>query len=121
MPVDFESYQPTDLPSEDTNGRRILEHLSDHPKLGFRPSELADELDIPRGSVGTTLRRLESRGFVRHKGDYWAIDPEAYDAQMASAIGLETVAEAFSGDYYDKSPDWDAALPKIEPEFSGSE
>jgi len=121
MPVDFESYQPTDLPSEDTNGRRILEHLANHPELGFRPGELADELDIPRGSVGTTLRRLESRGFVRHKGEYWAINPEAYDAQTASTIGLETVAEAFAGDYYDKNPDWDAELPEIEPESGDTE
>ena len=121
MPVDFESYQPTDLPSEDTNGRRILEFLADHPELGFRPSELADELDVPRGSVGTTLRRLESRGFVRHKGEYWAINPEAYDAQTASAIGLDTVAEAFSGDYYDENPDWDAELPDIEPNAGDTE
>lgn len=121
MPVDFESYHPTDLPSEDTNGRRILEYLADNPELGFRPSELADEIDIPRGSVGTTLRRLESRGFVRHKGDYWAINAEAYDAQTASAIGLETVAEAFAGDYYDENPDWDAELPDLEPDSGDTE
>ncbi|MDX1746949.1 MAG: helix-turn-helix domain-containing protein, partial [Halobacteriales archaeon] len=68
MPVDFESYHPSNLPTEGTNGRRILEHLAQHPELGFTPSELADELEIPRGSVGTTLSRLEERGLVRHKG-----------------------------------------------------
>lgn len=114
MPVDFESYRPTDLPSDGTNGRRILEFLAKNPDTGYRPSELAEELDIPRGSVGTTLRRLERRGLVRHKGPYWAIDPGAYDAETASAVGLETVAEAFEGDYYDRNPDWDEALPDIE-------
>ncbi len=59
-----------DLPNEDTNGRRILEHLADNPELGFRPSELEAALDIPRGSVGTTLKRLGDRGLVRHKGEY---------------------------------------------------
>ena len=113
MPVDFENYHPTDLPREDTHGRRVLEYLADNPELGFRPSELAAELDIPSGSVGTTLRRLESHGFVRHKGDYWAINSEAYDAESASVIGLETVAEAFRGDYYDRNPEWDAELPDI--------
>ncbi|WP_318570451.1 helix-turn-helix domain-containing protein [Salinigranum marinum] len=54
-----------DLPDEGTNGRRILEHLARHSELWFTPSELADELDIPRGSVGTTLSRLNERGVVR--------------------------------------------------------
>lgn len=114
MPVEFESYHPTDLPDEDTNGRRILEFLAANPELGYRAGELAAELDIPRGSVGTTLSRLESRGFIRHKGEYWAINPEAYDAHTASTIGLETVAEQFEGDYYDTDQDWDAVLPDLD-------
>ena len=121
MPVDFESYHPNDLPSEDTNGRRILEFLAENPGIGFRPSELAEELDIPRGSVGTTLRRLEQRGLVRHKGAYWAINVEAYDAQTASEIGLRAVAEQFEGDYYDRNGDWDEDLPSIDAEQTDGE
>ncbi|WP_435064370.1 MarR family transcriptional regulator [Halobaculum sp. EA56] len=116
MPVDFESYRPTDLPDEGTNGRRILEFLADRPDLGYRAGELAAELDIPRGSVGTTLSRLEERGLVRHKGEYWAIDPTAFDAHAASSVGLRTVAEEFAGDYYDENPDWDADLPDLNSE-----
>lgn len=67
MPVDFESYHPTDLPDENTNGRRILEFLAAHPEMGYRAGELADELEIAPGNVGTTLSRLENRGLVRHK------------------------------------------------------
>lgn len=114
VPVDFDSYRPTDLPDEETNGRRILEFLAANPETGFRASELARELDIPRGSVGTTLGRLEARGFVRHKGEYWAIDPDGYDAHAASVIGLEAVADQFDGDYYDENPDWDRHLPDLE-------
>ncbi|SIR96249.1 MarR family protein [Haladaptatus litoreus] len=116
MPVDFESYHPTELPNENTNGRYILEFLADDPELGYRAGELAKELDIPRGSVGTTLSRLETRGLVRHKGEYWAINPEAYDAHTASLIGLETVAIQFEGDYYDENPDWDEDLPDLDEE-----
>ena len=119
MPVDFESYHPSNLPNEGTNGRRILEHLAQYPELGFTPSELADELDISRGSVGTTLSRLEERGLVRHKGEYWAINIEAYDAQTASEIGLRSVADQFEGDQYDTNPDWDAELPDVDAETSG--
>ena len=118
MPVDFESYHPNDLPNEGTNGRQMLEYLAQHPELGFTPSELADELEIPRGSVGTTLGRLEERGLVRHKGDYWAINIEAYDAQTASEIGLRAVAEQFEGDQYDTNPDWDAGLSDVDAEAS---
>jgi DNA-binding Lrp family transcriptional regulator len=118
MPVDFESYHPNHLPDEGTNGRRILEHLAQYPDLGFTPSELADELGIPRGSVGTTLSRLEERGLVRHKGEYWAINIEAYDAQAASEIGLRAVADQFEGDHYDRNSDWDAALPDVDAETS---
>lgn len=114
MPVDFDHYRPTDLPDEDTNGRRIIEFLADHPTKGYRAGELAKELNIPRGSVGTTLSRLETRGFVRHKGEYWAINSEAYDAQTASLIGLKAVAEQFEGDYYDQHPNWDADLPDLD-------
>ena len=114
MPVDFESYHPTELPNENTNGRYILEFLAEDPDLGYRAGELAKELDIPRGSVGTTLSRLESRGLVRHKGEYWAINPEAYDAHTASLIGLETVSMQFEGDYYDENPDWDEDLPDLD-------
>ena len=121
MPVDFESYQPNDLPAENTNGRRILTFLAESPELGFRPSELVDELDIPRGSVGTTLRRLEQRGLVRHKGEYWAINGEAFDAHTASEIGLHTVAEQFEGDYYDRNDDWDDDLPQIDTEQTDDE
>lgn len=114
MPVDFESYQPNDLPDEETNGRQILEFLADHPGKGYRPGELAGELDMPRGSVGTTLRRLEERGLVRHKGEYWAIDPNGYDAASARSIGLAAVAEQFRGDHYDENADWDAELPDLD-------
>lgn len=119
MPVDFESYHPNDLPDEGTNGRRILEFLASHPEKGYRAGELAEELDVPRGSVGTTLDRLEARGFVRHKGKYWAINPEAYDARTASLVGLATVAERFEGDYYDCHPDWDAELPDLDDREGG--
>ena len=116
MPVDFESYHLNDLPDEGTNGRRILEHLAQHSELGFTPSELADELDIPRGSVGTTLSRLDERGLVRHKGEYWAINIEAYDAQTASEIGLRAVADRFEGDHDRTGPTlatWSTVRPVV--------
>ncbi|ELK54670.1 hypothetical protein D320_08802 [Haloferax sp. BAB-2207] len=51
---------------------------------------------------------------MRHKGEYWAINPDAYDAHTASLIGLAAVSEQFEGDYYDENPDWDANLPDFD-------
>lgn len=119
--MDFERYRPTDLPDENTNGRKILEFLAANPELGYRAGELAAELDIPRGSVGTTLSRLERRGLVRHKGEYWAIDPDGYDAHTASLVGLRSVADQFEGDYFDENPDWDAELPDLDERESDDE
>jgi len=113
MPAEVESYHPDDLPDEETNGRQILEFLATNPDLGFRATELAEELDIPRGSVGTTLRRLKEPGLLRHKAKYWAINVEAYDAHTASAIGLQAVADQFEDNYYDQNPDWDSDLPDL--------
>ena len=51
---------------------------------------------------------------MRHKGEYWAINPDAYDAHTASLIGLSAVSEQFVGDYYDENPNWDANLPGLD-------
>ena len=114
MPVDFENYQPSDLPGANTNGRKILRYLAASPETGYRAGEIAEALELPRGSVGTTLSRLHDQGFVRHKGQYWAINPDAYDAHTASLIGLAAVSEQFEGDYYDENPDWDANLSDLD-------
>jgi len=44
-----------------------MEFLLETPSVGYTPAELADQTEIPRGSVGPTLKRLEEAGLVRHK------------------------------------------------------
>ncbi|TVT83602.1 MarR family transcriptional regulator, partial [Haloferax volcanii] len=39
MPVDFENYQPSDLPGPNTNGRSILRFLAATPETGYRAGE----------------------------------------------------------------------------------
>ena len=73
----------------------MISNFSPRIPNGVSLSEIAEKLDVPRGSVGTTFGRLEQRSFVRHEGE---------------------VAERFEGDYYDQNPDWDADLPDVESE-----
>jgi hypothetical protein len=78
MPVDFGAYDPnTDLSgmrlTEGSNAAKILRFLADNPTKGFTPKEISEATGVPRGSVGTTLNRLEEHQLVRHTPPYWAI------------------------------------------------
>lgn len=92
MPVKFDEYSEADdpdLPVEPgSNGHAILLFLSRHPEMGFTPTEIHEHVDIPMGSIGPTLKRLEERELVRHKGSYWAIGEDdrlaSYDALLHS-------------------------------------
>ena len=69
MPIsrhDFET-EPTDTLEfgEGTQPRRILRFLANNPDAAFTQTEIHEETEIKRGSVGSVLSRLESRGLVR--------------------------------------------------------
>ena len=103
MPVDFEQYDPDESGglrlTAETNARVILEFLADNPAQGFTPKEIADATDVPRGSVGSTLSRLEERALVRHREPYWAIGDDDRLATYASMLhGLESAADRFEDD-----------------------
>jgi IclR helix-turn-helix domain. len=110
MPVDFEKHTPgsprIDL-SEGTNARRLMEFLLETPSVGYTPAELADQTEIPRGSIGPTLQRLEEAGLVRHKEPYWAAaEDDRLGSAIASFVGVETAASSFGDDWYDRKRRW---------------
>lgn len=117
MPVDFKTHEPggprIDL-SEGTNARRLLEFLLQSPGVGYTPAELAQETEVPRGSVGPTLNRLEAAGLVRHKEPYWAAaEDDRVAAATAAFIGVETAASSYSDDWYARTEGWDEQLPDL--------
>jgi len=77
MPIDIEQFEEgsnADLrASGQTNAETILSFLAASPDKAYTPKEIHESTEIPRGSVGVVLSRLEDRGLVRHRGDYWAI------------------------------------------------
>lgn len=118
MPVDFETHEPgnprVDL-SKGTNARRLLEFLLERPAVGYTPAELAEETDVPRGSVGPTLSRLEAAGLVRHKEPYWAATEDDRIASATAAfIGIETTASTYGDDWYARNEGWDEALSDLD-------
>lgn len=92
MPIDietFESSTPDRLQhSGETNADRVMRFLAAHPDQAFTQSEIRDATDVNAGSISVVLARLEDRGLVRHKGNYWALggddDVAAYTSMLES-------------------------------------
>lgn len=92
MPIDidtFESSPPDRLEtSGETNADRVMAFLATHPDKAFTQSEIRNATDVKAGSISVVLSRLEDRGLVRHKGNYWALgesdDVAAYTSMLES-------------------------------------
>lgn len=102
MPINidrFESGPETALELEEgTQPHTVLTFLAVNDDQAFTQTEIHEATDIPRGSVGVVLSRLEERGLVRHQGRYWAIGEDerlaSYAAQQAASSSSTT------DDYY---------------------
>jgi len=100
MPIDikrFESDPEEELNSRGTtNAEVILSFLASSPEHAYTPKEIHEATDVARGSVGVVLSRLESRGLVRHRGDYWAVATGEDVAQTLNAMQTaNTVTDRF--------------------------
>lgn len=77
-----------------TNAHRVLEFLLEHGDQAFKQGEIAAETDVPRGSMSVVLRRLEERGLVSHKREWWTVAADdriaAYEGML---LGTEAVAD----------------------------
>ncbi|ACV11359.1 conserved hypothetical protein [Halorhabdus utahensis DSM 12940] len=106
MPINirrFEESPPEDLrASGRTNAEAILSLLASTPDQAFTPKEIHKATDVKRGSVGVVLSRLEERGLVRHRGDYWAI---ATDVDAEKTLSAMSTARAASERLGTEDPD----------------
>ena len=95
MPIDIERFRtaPEDQlrAGGETNAERVLTFLSANADRAFTPSEIRVATDIPSGSIGVVLSRLEDQGLVVHRGEYWAL-ADAEDA--ATTLTATTAARA---------------------------
>jgi hypothetical protein len=71
MPVDLRTHTPDESINvrPGTNEAAILQLLATSPHLGFTPAEIGEQLDIPTGSVSTTLTRLLEKGYIGKTAD----------------------------------------------------
>jgi DNA-binding IclR family transcriptional regulator len=96
MPIDIDRFEEgpeeTLRAAGPTNAERILTFLATNADQAFTPKEIHEATDIPRGSVGTVLSRLEERRLVRHRGEYWAIGEDAEVEKTLTAMSTARAA-----------------------------
>lgn len=98
MPINIDRFEdePEDVLNlkEGTQPHTILTYLAANDDHAFTQTEIHEATEIPRGSVGVVLSRLDERGLVRHRGRYWAIGKDdrlaSYAAQRAAGSSSTT-------------------------------
>jgi len=90
MPIDIETFETSTEDrlqnSGETNADRVMRFLAGHPDHAFTQSEIRDATDVKAGSISVVLSRLEDRGLVRHKGNYWALGEDDEVAAYTSML-----------------------------------
>lgn len=92
MPVHLESHEPDIDLEPGTTRSDVVAFLYRNPEFGFRPAEIKEALDIPRGTATTTLTRLHDEGYIGKTTDsyYHALnDHESVRRYVASLNQLE--------------------------------
>jgi biotin operon repressor len=76
MPVPLDEHDPDVDLTPGTTISDVVALLYRNSDFGYQPAEIRDELDIPRGTVTTTLKRLHDDGYVGKTSDshYHALD-----------------------------------------------
>lgn len=113
MPISKDEFQTIDADgatmldlSPDTTQGKIYRYLLENAEKAFRQREFVDAVDVPQGSVGPTLKRLEKRGFVDHRGRYWAIADAEHAVASAGLLGTATADEIDGGFDDEEVAEW---------------
>lgn len=111
MPIPKERFQAIDedgpsLPdlSRGTTQGKVYRFLLEHADQAFRQREIVAAVDVPDGSVGPTLKRLEQHGLVEHRDRFWAI-ADAEHAAASAAPHTAATADEIDGGFSDEEID----------------
>ena len=104
MPISKEEFRSIDedgpsLPdlAPDTTQGAVYRFLLEHAHQAFRQREIVDAVDVPDGSVGPTLKRLEEHGLVEHRDRFWTIADAEHAVASAGIHGVATADERDDG------------------------
>jgi hypothetical protein len=103
-----------DLAPDTTQGT-LYRFLLAHPDKAFRQREIVEETDVPRGSVGPTLARLEEHGLLDHRGHYWTIADTEHAVDTAATLGTAAATARDDGFSDEEIETWmETAVDPIE-------
>ncbi|WP_168215846.1 helix-turn-helix domain-containing protein [Halorussus ruber] len=96
MPISRDEFDASEASeTEYSTAEAIIKHLADHDDLAFTRQEIADAIDRNPNTVSTNLSRLKNRGFVEHRGNYWALtEDEEKLEELAEKVGTLQSAKA---------------------------
>jgi hypothetical protein len=122
MPISKDEFRSIDedgpsLPdlALDTTQGAVYRFLLEHADQAFRQREIVDVVDVPEGSVGPTLKRLEEHGLVVHRDRFWTIADAEHAVASAGMYGAATADESDGGFSDDDVEAWmETAVDPIE-------
>lgn len=121
MPITEDEFQTIDEDTPavdlgpDTTQGEIYRFLLEKADKAFRQREIVNAVDVPQGSVGPTLKRLEDHGLVEHRGRYWKIADAEHATASAGLLGAATTDEIDGGFSDEAIDEWmDTAVDPIE-------
>ena len=118
MPVHLDTHEPDVDLTPGTAKSDIVAFLYDNPDLGFKPKKLEDHLELPHGTVTTTLKRLYDDGLIGKTSDshYHALEHrEDLHRYVASLDQLERM---FEDKEYVGAPTEDVDEDELEEELA---
>lgn len=108
MPISKDEFRSIDengrsLPdlSPDTTQGTVYRFLLAHADKAFRQREIVAAVDVPEGSIGPTLKRLEEHGLVDHRDRFWAI-ADAEHAVGSAGLHSAATADELDGGFSDE-------------------
>lgn len=124
MPISKDEFRSIDedrasLPDlgPDTTQGAVYRFLLEYADQAFRQREIADAVDVPEGSVGPTLKRLEEHGLVEHRDHFWAIADSEHAVASAGVHSAATADEIDGGFSDEEIQEWmETAVDPIESE-----
>lgn len=98
--IDGEGESIPDLAPDTTQGK-VYRFLVAHADQAFRQREIVAAADVPEGSVGPTLKRLEDHGLVDHRDRFWAV-ADAEHAVVSAGLHGAASADDIDGGFSDE-------------------
>ena len=75
----------------------VYRFLLTHASHAFRQGEIVDTIERPQEEVESALTRLDQRGIVEHRGQFWAIVDTEHAAASAGLHGIAIAADRDGG------------------------